>query len=133
MPTIFSQIIEGKIPSYKIFEDDLTYAFLDIFPVRPGHVLLIPKIEVDYFVDVPDEYYQAVFKNAKILAGAIDKATKCQRTGMLVEGVEVAHFHLHLIPIHKDQSFFGPKKRAQDGDLYVMQQRILQHLNHFDS
>lgn len=75
MSTLFTKIINGEIPSHKIYEDEYTFAFLDIYPVQPGHTLIVPKIEVDYFVDVPEPYYSAVFQTAKKIAPAIRQAT----------------------------------------------------------
>ncbi len=98
MSTIFTQIIQGEIPCYKIYEDDLIFAFLSIKPNRDGHTLIVPKIEVDYFVDVPEPYYTAVFQVAKKLAPALKNATGCVRILTAVAGFEIPHFHYHLIP-----------------------------------
>jgi histidine triad (HIT) family protein len=97
--SIFTRIINGQIPYHKIYEDDLVIAFLDINPVRLGHTLIVPKIQVDYFVDVPSPYYEAVFNLAQKLAPAIQKALGLGRIGLSVVGTEVPHFHLHLIEI----------------------------------
>jgi histidine triad (HIT) family protein len=105
MATIFSKIINKQIPSYNIFENDLLLCFLDINPISKGHTLIIPKVEYDYFVDVPEPYYSEVFKLAKIISKAIEKSFTCQRVALLVEGSEIPHFHLHLIPIYKNTSF----------------------------
>ncbi len=101
--SIFTRIIKGEIPCYKLYEDELVIAFLDINPVRRGHTLIIPKVQVDYFVDVPSNYYQAVFSAAQKLAPAIQKALSVNRIGLSVVGTEVPHFHLHLIPIEKGE------------------------------
>jgi histidine triad (HIT) family protein len=99
--TLFSKIIAGQIPSYKIYEDDLTYAFLDIHPHTLGHTLVVPKIEVGDFSDLPENYMLAVFKNAQKLSKAIKKATGSHRVGLVIHGMGVPdHFHLHLIPMH---------------------------------
>jgi histidine triad (HIT) family protein len=98
--TIFSRIIKGEIPCYKIAESDLYFAFLDIRPVRPGHTLVIPKIETDYLFDLDPSTLQGLIAFAQPIAKAIDKATACMRTGVVVEGLEVPHAHIHLIPIH---------------------------------
>jgi histidine triad (HIT) family protein len=98
--TIFSRIIKGEIPCYKIAENDRYFAFLDIRPVRPGHTLVIPKIEVDYLFDLEASTLSGLLEFAQPIAKAIDKATGCMRTGLVVEGLEVPHAHLHLIPIH---------------------------------
>jgi len=98
--TVFSRIIKGEIPSYKIAEDDRFFAFLDIRPVRPGHTLVIPKVETDYLFDLDDDYLSGMLSFARPIAKAIDQATGCIRTGIVVEGLEVPHAHIHLIPIH---------------------------------
>jgi len=98
--TVFSRIIKGDIPSYKIAEDDKFFAFLDIRPVRPGHTLVIPKVETDYLFDLDDDYLSGMLTFARPIAKAIDQATGCIRTGIVVEGLEVPHAHIHLIPIH---------------------------------
>ena len=98
--TIFSRIIKGEIPCYKIAEDDRFFAFLDIRPVRPGHTLVIPKVETDYLFDLDGEYLSGMLPFACRVAKAIDQATGCIRTGIVVEGLEVPHAHIHLIPIH---------------------------------
>ncbi len=115
MASIFTKIIKGEIPSYKVFEDDLTYAFLDINPVEPGHTLIVPKVEIDYFIDVPEPYYSAVFKNAKIISRAIQEATGCKRVGTVILGWDVPHFHYHLIPMHSYgmPSFSNAKSRSE--------------------
>ncbi len=97
--TLFSKIIAGEIPSYKIAENEQFFAFLDIFPLREGHVLVVPKIEVDKFFDVPDEYLGDLLLFAKPIAKAIEKAFVCNRCGLAVIGLEVPHAHLHLVPI----------------------------------
>lgn len=98
--TIFSRIIKGDIPCYKIAEDDRFFAFLDIRPVRPGHTLVIPKVETDYLFDLDEDYLAGMLVFARPIAKAIDQATGCIRTGIVVEGLEVPHAHIHLIPIH---------------------------------
>lgn len=97
--TIFSRIINGEIPSYKIAEDEQFFAFLDIRPVRLGHTLVIPKVETDYLFDLDDDYLGGMLVFARPIAKAIDRATGCIRTGIVVEGLEVPHAHIHLIPI----------------------------------
>lgn len=98
--TIFSRIIKGDIPCYKIAEDDRFFAFLDIRPVRPGHTLVIPKVETDYLFDLDEDYLAGMLVFARPIAKAIDQAMGCIRTGIVVEGLEVPHAHIHLIPIH---------------------------------
>ena len=98
MSTLFSRIIDGEIPSYKIYEDAYTFAFLDINPLVLWHTLVVPKIEVDSFIDVPEPYYSAVFRTAKKIAPAIQKATRCNRIATMIVGYEIPHFHYHVIP-----------------------------------
>lgn len=100
--TIFSRIIAGEIPSYKIAEDDLFYAFLDINPVAEGHTLVVPKQEVDYIFDQSDAMLAGHIQFAKRVAAAIRKAIPCQRVGLCVMGLEVPHAHIHLIPLNQE-------------------------------
>lgn len=128
--TIFSKIIAGEIPSYKIAENEKFYAFLDIFPLREGHVLVVPKNETDKFFDLPDDYLAEMLVFAKPIAHAIEKAFHCNRCGISVVGLEVPHAHLHLIPISSanDLNFTQHKKQAQAEQLKEAQKKILQHL-----
>lgn len=128
MTTIFSKIINGEIPSYKIFENDLVFTFLDIFPYQKGHVLIVPKIQIDYFVDVPEPYYSEVFTVAKMLAPAIEKVVSCQRVGMMVQGMDVPHFHLHLIPVFSDKPFLGKKLEFSKEEMEKIQIDIIKNL-----
>src|SRR6478752_1997615 len=98
--TIFSKIIAGEIPSFKIAEDEKFFAFLDINPLVEGHTLVIPKIEVDKFFDVPDDYLKEILLFAKPIAKAIEQSFNCNRCGISVVGIEVPHAHVHLIPIN---------------------------------
>lgn len=100
MASIFSRIIAGEIPSYKIYEDELTFAFLDIHPYQLGHLLIVPKTEVDHFFDLPEPYYTALFQTAKQLAPALQQATQSVRVSMMVVGLDVPHVHIHLVPIN---------------------------------
>lgn len=129
MSSIFSKIIAGEIPSFKIYEDEYTFVFLDIFPAQPGHVLVIPKIEVDYFIDVPEPYYSAVFQTAKKVAPILQNVTGCKRVCAVIKGYEIPHFHLHLVPTNQE-SDIDPKQviRAKDEDLKEMQKKILSQL-----
>ncbi len=129
MATIFSRIIAWEVPSYKIYEDEYTFAFLDIHPTALGHTLIVPKIEVDYFVDVPEPFYTAVFQVAKKLAPAIQRATGCKRISTLIAGFEVHHFHYHLIPTNSLAEIqSGKSSSASPQDLEMMQQKILEEL-----
>src|SRR6187399_650097 len=98
--TIFSKIISGEIPSYKIAEDEQFLAFLDVFPLVKGHVLVVPKTEVDKIFDLPDEYLSAMLVLSKPIAKAIERTMDCRRCGISVVGLEVPHAHMHLLPIN---------------------------------
>ena len=103
--TLFTRIINGEIPSYKVAEDDRYYAFLDINPLKAGHTLVIPKLpepEADYIFDLDDDTLQGLILFAKDVARGIQKATDCKRVGMAVLGMEVNHVHIHLIPLDKE-------------------------------
>ncbi len=111
MATIFSKIIAGEIPSYKVAENDLFFAFLDINPLVKGHVLVVPKIEVDYLFDLKDDVLCRMMLFSKQVAQAIQSAIPCQRVGVSVIGMEVPHAHIHLIPINKESDmYFGQQK-----------------------
>lgn len=101
MPSIFTKIIKGEIPSYKIAEDDKHFAFLDINPLQSGHTLVVPKRELDYIFDLGDEELTDLTVFAKKIAVAMKKVLPCKRIGMSVVGLEVPHVHIHLIPIHQ--------------------------------
>jgi len=102
MSSLFTKIITGEIPSYKIAEDRNHFAFLDINPIAKGHTLVIPKQEIDYVFDLPDELLSSTMVFAKKVAHAIDAALSPIRTGVIVEGLEVPHAHIHLVPIYKE-------------------------------
>ena len=102
MATIFSRIIAGEIPCYKVAEDERFFAFLDINPLVKGHTLVIPKQEIDYIFDLSDDDLAAMHVFAKSVARAIEKAVPCKRVGVAVMGMEVPHAHIHLIPINKE-------------------------------
>ncbi|MCC6599506.1 MAG: HIT family protein [Crocinitomicaceae bacterium] len=111
MATIFSRIIAGEIPSYKIAEDDKFYAFLDVQPVVRGHTLVIPKKEVDYFFDLDKDYLAEINLFARDVAGKIQRTVPCLRVGVAIVGLEVPHAHIHLIPLNKiqDINFSNPR------------------------
>lgn len=119
MSTIFSRIVAGEIPSYKVAEDERNYAFLDINPVAPGHTLVIPKKETDYIFDLTDEEYASLQLFAKTVAQAMKKAIPCQRIGVAVMGLEVPHTHIHLIPINQesDMNFFKDKAQISTEEM----------------
>ncbi len=126
MPTIFSKIAAGEIPSYKVAENDRFYAFLDINPVAPGHTLVIPKREVDYLFDIEDKEYVEFQLFAKRVALAIKKAMPCKRVGVAVMGLEVPHAHIHLIPINAeaDMNFFKEKLTLPSEEMAKIAQTI---------
>jgi histidine triad (HIT) family protein len=128
--TIFSKIIAGEIPGYKIAENEQFFAFLDIFPLREGHTLIVPKIEIDNFFDIPDDYLSNLLLFAKPIAKAIEAAFDCDRCGMSVIGLEVPHAHVHLVPINNsdDLNFTRPKLKLSPDQLRAAQQKIQQHL-----
>ena len=111
MASIFSRIVAGEIPCYKVAEDEKYFAFLDISPVAKGHTLVIPKHEVDYIFDLDDEEYAGLTAFAKKVAAAMKKVMPCKRIGVAVLGLEVPHTHIHLVPIKKesDMNFFKEK------------------------
>ncbi|MGC9151462.1 MAG: HIT family protein [Microbacter sp.] len=111
MASIFSRIISGEIPCYKVAEDDRFFAFLDINPLAKGHTLVVPKIEEDYLFNLDDETLQAYIVFAKKVAKGIEKAIPCQRIGLAVIGLDVPHAHIHLVPLNKpnDIDFAKPK------------------------
>jgi histidine triad (HIT) family protein len=129
--TIFSKIIKGEIPSFKIAENEKFFAFLDINPLVEGHTLVIPKLEVDKFLDMPEDYLSEILIFAKPIATAIEKAIPCKRCGLSVVGLEVPHAHLHLIPLNNmdDINFTRKKLSPTEEKLQKTQQKILNALN----
>ncbi len=125
--TIFSKIIAGEIPSYKIAENEKFFAFLDIFPLREGHVLVVPKKETDKLFDLPDDYLGEMLLFAKPIALAIEKVFDCNRCGISVVGLEVPHAHMHLIPINtaNDLNFTQPKPQASAESLKKVLEKII--------
>ncbi len=110
--SIFTKIVNGEIPAYKIAEDDRYLAFLDVFPTTKGHTLVIPKQQVDYIFDLEDELYIGLMAFAKNVAAAVEKAVPCKRIGVAVVGLEVPHAHVHLIPLNNMQDMnFANKKQ----------------------
>lgn len=125
MSSIFTLIVEGRIPAHRLREDDRFLAFLDIRPVRPGHALVIPKAEIDHFFDLPDDLLADLMLFAKPVARAIRAATGAARVGCSVVGIEVPHAHLHLLPIDSMADVdFGRAAEADQGDLAAMAARI---------
>lgn len=130
MAGIFSKIIAGEIPSYKIAENDNFYAFLDIFPLVKGHVLVVPKKEVDKVFDVDDSLLAEWLVFAKPIAKAIEKSFDCNRCGISVIGLEVPHAHMHLVPINTadDLNFTRPKLKLSEEEMKEVQAQILANL-----
>src|SRR6185437_838520 len=130
MSSVFSRIIAGELPSYKIAENEHFFAFLDIFPLVEGHVLVVCKKEVDKIFDVDDELLSEWLVFAKPIAKAIEKSFKCNRCGMSVIGLEVPHAHVHLVPINSadDLNFTRRKLNPSQEELKAAQQKILKNL-----
>lgn len=126
MATIFSKIIKGEIPSYKIAEDDRFFAFLDIHPLAKGHTLVIPKQEVDNLFDLDDETYRDLWLFAKKIARALDRSMTCERVGVAVVGLEVPHAHIHLVPINGiyDIDFSKPKLELGPEEFTLIAKRV---------
>lgn len=128
MATIFSKIISGEIPCYKISENDEFLAFLDISPLRGGHTLVVPKKETDYIFDVPDDALGRMMVFAKSVAKKIEKVVSCERIGVCVIGLEVPHAHIHLIPMDSvhDMNFARPKLTLPKAEMESLAERISQ-------
>jgi histidine triad (HIT) family protein len=126
MATIFSRIIKGEIPCYKIAENDDYFAFLDINPLREGHTLVVPKRETDYIFDLEDEYLAGMVIFSKKIAVAIKKAISCNRIGVAILGLEVPHAHIHLVPMHTmdDINFKNPKLKFSPEEFKVIAAKI---------
>jgi len=130
MASIFTRIIRGEIPCYKIAEDEHHFAFLDINPASRGHVLVIPKQEVDYIFDLDDDLLQSLIAFSKPIARAIDRAFSPLRTGIIVEGLEVPHAHIHLVPVYrKTQDFsLGKKVDLSEDEMKAVAEAIRKEL-----
>jgi histidine triad (HIT) family protein len=128
--TIFSKIIKGEIPGYRIAENDRFYAFLDVFPLVKGHTLIVPKVETDRFFDVADDLLAEWLLFAKPVARAIEKAIPCNRVGLSVVGLEVPHAHMHLVPINSadDLNFTRSKLKLSPEEFREVQEKILAQL-----
>ncbi|PUZ22087.1 histidine triad (HIT) family protein [Chitinophaga costaii] len=125
--TIFTKIINGDIPSYRIAENDKFYAFLDIAPLAEGHTLVVPKVEVDKFFEIPDVYLAEFLLFAKKVSEALERSFECNRIGVTVIGLEVPHAHMHLIPINgvDDMNFSRPKLKLSPEQFKGIQEKIL--------
>ncbi|CAN5637855.1 HIT domain-containing protein [soil metagenome] len=105
-PSIFTKIINGEIPAHKVYEDELTLAFLDIHPIQPGHVLVVPKQQIDHFMDLPDDYYVALWNTVKKVALRLREVfPEKNRIAVIVEGLDIAHAHVKVFPINTDEEF----------------------------
>ena len=126
MSSLFTRIINGEIPSYKVAEDENYYAFLDINPLAEGHTLVIPKKETDYIFDIEDEEYQGLFLFAKQVAAAMRKVIPCERIGIAVIGLEVPHAHIHLVPLKTiyDIDFRKPKLQLSPEEFIAIATKI---------
>ncbi|MCF8362542.1 MAG: HIT family protein [Prolixibacteraceae bacterium] len=126
MATIFSKIVNGEIPSYKIAEDENYFAFLDINPLAKGHTLVIPKKEVDYIFDLDEETYMGLQAFARKIAIALKKAIPCKKVGVAVLGLEVPHAHIHLVPMQSEQdiNFANPKKKFSPEEFEAIKNQI---------
>ncbi|MCF8424519.1 MAG: HIT family protein [Bacteroidia bacterium] len=130
MPSIFTKIINGDVPSYKIAEDDNCIAFLDVFPLKRGHVLVVPKKEVDYIFDLDSQTYNQLMAFSKTIAVALKKTISCKRVGLTVVGLEVPHAHIHLIPINSvnDMNFANEKLQLTSEEFSSIALQIKENL-----
>jgi histidine triad (HIT) family protein len=130
MASVFTQIINGEIPAHKIAETSEFIAFLDVFPLKHGHTLVIPKKETDYIFDIESEEYMQLMDFAKTIASAVKKAFPCKKVGMCVIGLEVPHAHIHLIPMNTvaDMNFSAEKLKPTQEELAECAQRIISFL-----
>mgnify|MGYP003541666692 FL=1 len=128
--SVFTKIINGEIPSYKIAENEKFYAFLDISPLKPGHTLVVPKQEIDKFFDLPGDVLSELLVFASPIAKAIEKSFRCNRCGIAVIGLEVPHAHLHLVPINNadDLNFTRPKLKLSMDEMKSCQEKILSNV-----
>jgi len=132
MASIFTKIVNGEIPSYKISENEKFLAFLDVFPLVHGHILVIPKKEIDYIFDLPASDLAEMMAFAKLVAQAQKAAVPCKRIGIAVIGLEVPHAHIHLVPLNtvNDINFTQPKLKPSPDELRCMAEKIRFHLSH---
>jgi len=125
MSSIFTRILSGEIPSAKLYEDDFFYAFLDVRPIRKGHALLIPKQDIDYIFDLPDDLLSKLLTTARPIAKAIEQHIPCKKVGLMVAGLEVPHCHLHMVPIDDVGDLnFANAQPADFSDLNVLAANI---------
>ena len=129
MSSIFSKIIDGELPCYKIYSDEHVFAFLDIRPLALGHTLVVPRREIDHMPDVPRELYLKVMEEAQRISGALQRATSSKRVGLIVQGFEVPHFHVHLIPINSPADMLLSNARSRETrEMEEIHKKILQCL-----
>ncbi len=135
MASIFTKIINGEIPCYKVAENNKFIAFLDIFPLTKGHTLVIPKKEVDYVFDLDSETYIGLMEFSKQIANAIKKAIPCNRISVSIIGLEVPHAHVHLIPINNmsDCNFANPKLKLSKDEFEAIAKKIAEQISLFSS
>ena len=130
MASIFTKIVKGEIPAYKVAEDENYFAFLDIFPTAKGHTLVIPKKEVDYIFDLDDETYTGLQAFAKKVAQGLKKAIPCEKVGVMVLGLEVPHAHIHLVPMQNESDLlnFSDKKKFTPQEFEEISELISQNI-----
>ncbi|MFD1768210.1 HIT family protein [Sphingobacterium suaedae] len=135
MSTIFSKIVSGEIPAYKVAESNDYLAFLDVNPLTQGHVLVIPKKETDYIFDIHDDEYMGMWVFAKIVAQGIQRVFPCRKVGVAVVGLEVAHAHIHLIPLNQvdDMNFARPKLSLSSEEMISIAERIREAISRVTS
>ena len=131
MPTLFTKIVNGEIPSYKVAEDERFYAFLDINPLVRGHTLVIPKKEIDYLFDLEDDLFKDLFLFAKKVAVALKRAIPCEKIGIAVIGLEILHAHIHLIPLKtmEDINFSRPKLKLSHEEFKDIVEKVTKAMN----
>jgi len=131
MATLFTKIVNGEIPAYKVAEDENYLAFLDIFPVAKGHTLVIPKLEVDYIFDLNDTLYTGLYLFAKKVAEGLKKAIPCEKVGVMVLGLEVPHAHIHLVPMQTEADLlnFSKKLKFSPNEFIEIQELISKNIS----
>jgi histidine triad (HIT) family protein len=125
MTTIFSKIIAGEVENYKIYEDDMTFVFLTLRPHAKGHMLIVPKIEVDHWDDVPEDYYRAMWDTARKMAKLLKEKFNPKRVGVMIQGFEIPHAHIHIVPINDVHDLDTSKTQDATPEELADAQRIL--------